>query len=276
MNKLLNANLSRLFKSRVFLVCAGFMAVYAVVACLFCSYYGIGVSVDVLLLSTYGLGGMITVAGIVMAALCSMFIGTEFSDGTIRNKLVVGHGRIQIYLANFITCAIAGIVLNLVYGILICAIGIPMFGGFQLEAGTLLCIILDGLLIMVSYAAMFNLLAMLLANKTTASVISLIGVVVVMCLCAYLILRLSEPQITDLYNLVDGEYVMTRGLNPYYIEGSKRTISQFVIDLLPSGQSLQLSGMSAPYFWPLSLYSLGVVLAANTVGILAFRKKDLK
>ena len=56
--------------------------------------------------------------------------------------------------------------LNLVYGILICAIGIPMFGGFQLEAGTLLCIILDGLLIMVSYAAMFNLLAMLPVSYT--------------------------------------------------------------------------------------------------------------
>ena len=64
--------------------------------------------------------------------------------------------------------------------------------------------------------------------------------------------------------------------SPYYIEGFKRTVSQFVIDLMPSGQSLQLSRMSALYYWPLLLYSLGVILVTNTVGILAFRKKDLK
>ncbi|MBU9728992.1 ABC transporter permease subunit [Diplocloster modestus] len=276
MNKLLNANFSRLFKSRILFVCAGFMAVYAVAACLFCNYYGIGVAVDMLLLSGYGLGGVITVAGFIMAVLCSIFIGTEYSDGTIRNKLVVGHGRMQIYLANFITCALAGIVLNLIYGILICAVGIPIFGGFQIPPDTLLAMILDGLLVMVSYAAIFNLFTMLLGNKTTASVISLIGVVVIMCLCAYLILRLAEPEITELYNMVDGEYVVTRGPNPYYIEGFKRTVSQFVIDLMPSGQSLQLSRMSALYYWPLLLYSLGVILVTNTVGILAFRKKDLK
>lgn len=32
----------------------------------------------------------------------SMFQGTEYSGGTIRNKLVVGHERYQVYLAALI------------------------------------------------------------------------------------------------------------------------------------------------------------------------------
>ena len=45
--------------------------------------------------------------GLVAAILTSMFIGSEYSDGTIRNKLVVGHSRMRIYLANLIVCSVA-------------------------------------------------------------------------------------------------------------------------------------------------------------------------
>lgn len=37
--------------------------------------------------------------GILSAIFCSLFTGTEYSDGTIRNKIVVGHSRISIYLS---------------------------------------------------------------------------------------------------------------------------------------------------------------------------------
>ena len=35
--------------------------------------------------------------GLVAAILTSMFIGSEYSDGTIRNKLVVGHSRMRLH-----------------------------------------------------------------------------------------------------------------------------------------------------------------------------------
>ena len=43
------------------------------------------------------------------SAFCSLFIGTEYSDGTIRNKLVVGHTRGTIYLSNLIVSMAAAL-----------------------------------------------------------------------------------------------------------------------------------------------------------------------
>lgn len=53
--------------------------------------------------------------GLVAAILTSMFIGSEYSDGTIRNKLVVGHSRMRIYLANLIVCSVACVLISLAY-----------------------------------------------------------------------------------------------------------------------------------------------------------------
>ena len=53
--------------------------------------------------------------GLVAAILTSMFIGSEYSDGTIRNKLVVGHSRMRIYLANLIVCSVACVLIFLAY-----------------------------------------------------------------------------------------------------------------------------------------------------------------
>ena len=41
----------------------------------------------------------VPVAAIVLSALCALFIGVDYSDGTIRNKLIAGHGRASVYSA---------------------------------------------------------------------------------------------------------------------------------------------------------------------------------
>lgn len=276
MSRLLNANFARLKKDKVFWITAVFMAVYAAGVCIGASSRGGDIKLDGLFLYGYGLDGIVAVPGIVMAVLCSMFIGTEYSDGTIRNKLVVGRTRFEIYSANFITCAAAGIFLNVVYSIFICAIGIPMFGGFVMPAGILIQTIVTGLLMMVSYAALFNMITMLLPNKTTSSVLSLIAVITVMITAAYIIMRLVEPEITDIYNLVDGQYAVETGPNPFYIGGTARVICQFFVNLFPSGQGLQLSGKYAELNWTLPAYSAGVIAAANAAGLAGFIRKDLK
>lgn len=280
MTKLLRANFARLRKEKIFLICAAVMVLYGLFLCIALNYSmhlnNMEIAFDGIFLYGYGLHGYIAIPGILMAALCSVFIGTEYSDGTIRNKLIVGRTRTEIYLSNFLTCAAAGILLNLSYFIIVCAVGIPLFGFFHASASIMLKLILDGTLMMVSYAAIFNLMSMLMQNKTTVAILGLIGVILVMIVSIELISRIAAPEFIDAIEIKDGEQVWKTIRNTRYLSGTARAVCQFVIDLLPTGQSLQISGMTAPHLWLMALYSTMMTLAANAAGVFFFRRKDLK
>jgi len=288
MNKILRADFSRLKKAKIFWVCIAAMAVYAIVLAL-CLYNamkreGGAATFDQYFFSAFGMAGYMPIPGLLMAALCSVFVGTDFSDGTIRNKLISGCSRSGIYLSHFITCAAAGICLLAAYWLPAFALGIPLFGTFQASGPALLQMILGGILATVSYAAVFTMLGILVQNKTATAIISLIGVVAGMFIVLFLISRIREPEFIDqiiydvnqLDQIANGEISGLTVPNPNYLTPVQRMIAQFIIDLLPTGQSLQIGGMIAPNLWRISFCALGVTAAATVGGILAFRKKDLK
>ena len=68
--------------------------------------------------------------GIILAVFCSLFIGTEHNDGTIRNKIIVGQKRETIYLSNMVTCSIIAITMCIVFFVPYLSVGIPLLGFF--------------------------------------------------------------------------------------------------------------------------------------------------
>ena len=58
------------------------------------------------------------VVGILISIFYSLFLGTEYNDGTIRNKLIVGHKRETIYLASFITGTVAVTIIYFIWGLI--------------------------------------------------------------------------------------------------------------------------------------------------------------
>ncbi|SCJ90153.1 Uncharacterized protein conserved in bacteria [uncultured Eubacterium sp.] len=280
MSRLLSANLGRLKKDTVFKVALLFTILYAVIT-IAAGWRSMDINdtqipIDALFLNSFGVSGFVAVPGIVMAAFCSMFIGTEFSDGTLRNKLIVGHRRKDIYLSNFLTCVFCGISFNLVYLVATALIGIPLFGGLQSETGTLLLLMADGLLAIIAYAAVFNMLAMVLQNKTVCVCLALIIVMASMFLCFYLMKRLEGPPMVEVYQMVDGQTSTETVPNKQYIAGSARKIFQFIIDFLPSGQCLQLSGQSALHLKLMPLYSAVIIFVTNAFGMFLFSRKDIR
>ena len=113
MSQLLRANFSRLWKSGIFRLCvlfsiglSGFMVIMRYVDIQKHSeeYAELGIEYS-------SADGLMFVGALYLlfaaAVLVGIFVGTEYADGTIRNKLVVGHNRPTIYLSNLIVCAVA-------------------------------------------------------------------------------------------------------------------------------------------------------------------------
>lgn len=280
MSKLLSAGFARLWKNTLFRIEIIVMLLFYV-NIMAENYqqaadYGISYSLDGFFPGSFMLIGFFT------AAFAAMFLGTEYSDGTIRNKLVIGHSRTAIYLSDLIVCFVSSVLVCLSSIVLICAMGIPMFGLLTQPLVNTLAMIGTGFLIVAAYSAVFTFIAMLISNKP---------VTVITCIFTCLILyfgsmtigmKLDEPEFYYNSDLtLNGEAIPGHpNPNPYYLRGTKRSVYEFLYDFLPAGQGFQLAKENTVETTTLKvqfpLYSLFITVSVTAAGILAFHRKDLK
>lgn len=68
---------------------------------------------------------------ILLSCAAPLFIGSEYSDGTMRNKLIVGHKRYNIYLSEQFVCTAAGFMLCLAYIVPHTVLSLILLGKFE-------------------------------------------------------------------------------------------------------------------------------------------------
>jgi hypothetical protein len=71
---------------------------------------------------------------VILAISIARFIGTDYDDGTIRNKFIIGYTRSEIYAANLLTCCICSTLLFVSWAVGGLA-GIPYFGLWSVGIG---------------------------------------------------------------------------------------------------------------------------------------------
>ncbi|MDE6203583.1 MAG: ABC transporter permease, partial [Lachnospiraceae bacterium] len=218
---------------------------------------------------------------ILFSAFCSLFIGTEYNDGTIRNKLIVGHKRMDIYLSNLTACIIAGVIMCIAYLIPYLITGIPLLGFFIVDNISTIWIFLGcNLVLLIALAAIFTLVSMLNQNKALSAVICILGLFVLLMLGAMIEDGLNQPEYFEDYAYMDPEtkelVIVPSTANPYYIRGTQRQIYEFLSDFLPGSQIIRLSAMDAPSPEILAMYSGIIAVATTSLGIFFFGKEDIK
>lgn len=213
--------------------------------------------------------------GLPIAVYVSLFLGTEYSDGTIRNKLVVGHTRRDIYLSHLFTNIVGGLSM-LLASLLGGLVGIPFLGTWKMGKMVLVFLIISVMFI-ISYVAIFTLIGMLCSNKAISAVLTILLFLGLMYFAMYLYFRLREPEmINGLVITQEGMQMGDPSPNSRYITGIKREIYQFIIDFLPTGQCGQMQELNVLH--PVRMLVSSVVIAIVTTlgGIFAFERKDLK
>ena len=73
-----------------------------------------------------------------LAVICSLFIGADYHNGTIRNKLISGLPRYKIYFANLITVMVIAECMNVAAMLVFYPLTLPLFGGFIEKTNMLL------------------------------------------------------------------------------------------------------------------------------------------
>lgn len=192
---------------------------------------------------------------ILLSLMTALFVGCEYSDGTMRNKLIVGHRRSNIYLANLIVCIVAG-------GLLCMAYLLPHT-----------CFALT-----VVFSALFVLIAMLCQSKAHTVAGCILLVFALLFAGIRITATLNEPEYFQAYSYTENGVTVSEDAerNPNYPTGTKRQIYEFLQDFTPGGQVIQLANMDTENPALFALYNGIILLAATGCGLIAFRRKDLK
>ncbi len=272
MRKLLEANLLRLRKTHLFWGSVLLEIAFALFR-VYTSYKDTQVGYEITtdeILFTY-----IMAAGLITAVFTSVFLGTEYHDNTIRNKLAAGHSRTAIYFANFLTVLIACLLFTAAYIVTALAAGIPFFGFLTLKTDIILTTFLGTLATSAAFCALYTLISMSSSHKTTSAIVCILLFFFLLCASTYVAAMLDAPEEHTVIEMVNGELVSHMAPNPKYLQGTKREVYQFFFDFLPTGQATQYVVMSAKPLL-MSLYSVLTAAAASLGGIAYFRRKDIK
>lgn len=213
---------------------------------------------------------------ILYAAFISLFLGLDYQDGTMRNKLVIGHARGAVYLSA-LTTGIVGCFAILLGWFAGGMIGIVRLGWFVAPTKALLLYAAAILLLTAAEAAILTLVAMLVTNRAVSSVVSILLIFALLLLSSTLYNALCEPELAaSAVATGNGFEFGAPQPNADYVSGVRRVIYQFIIDALPTGQAILLANqeLARP---ALSLCaSACIVLLTVAVGMIIFRRKDLK
>lgn len=274
MIKLLNAEFTRLRKSKSFWVGLAFSILFGFYIVLI--NYSVKkenaekIEVEQLMLY-YSI-----LMGIVIAIFTSLFLSAEYADGAIRNKISIGHKRVHIYLSNLIITIVINVLFYILYLIVVASIGIPLFGGITMQISQLWLSIGCICISILAYSSIFTCLTMLLSNKVVASILSILIALILFVAASVCLNILKTPKVITVASHVNGEIVLEEVPNPKYPSETKKKVCQTFLDINPTGQMLQITSNNTTNLKMFPLYAFGVLFLFTGVGLIVFYKKELK
>lgn len=282
MMKLLRAGFCRYVKSHLFWISA-------VVAIILGLRSGIAVREDRMFNDIYTV-----FAFAIFAVLISLTIGREFSDGGFRNKIVVGHTRMQLFVSEYLMAILICLILTMLSATVFSLLNIPIFSRFIGEF--LIKSIIGVILFLISMVTFIAVVSMLITKKSITAVVLLLAIFVSFFVTDEINLNLNFPEYNKHIEMEDDGTPIITGeweKNPAYVDSPQRELYTFILNTLPIGQSIQYVEMSSPMFSEqnvmlaipeeegrlldtLPFYSVGNVIFWLAVGYGIFRKKHFK
>ena len=189
MGNLMRANLSRIFKNKFYIAFLAFVLVFSLWFLFYnyeaLSYYENAVPEEHFFEA-------LSCAPFAFAAFVPLYVGREFSDNTIRNKILAGHTRLAIFSAAVLSSAIGCITMLLVYSVPQVTLGFMLLGLPTMPEKLALSFL--GLVILsVFWSAIMTAVVFLVQNKSVCAIASFILVTIMIFVGAGINDALSQP-----------------------------------------------------------------------------------
>ena len=214
---------------------------------------GIGISIAHSARMTYFDDAMVIAQMLIHAIMISWVVGKEFKEGIFRNKVIVGHSKGRIFLAELISGV--GIAFVLYF---LCAAIFVIFNFYEvplLPASLIVKIFVDYVLLNMCLAAIFVTISCLFSQQAIIAIVNIVLVLFMTVGSQRLYAQLSQPQYLERYETVNSEWIDENGNiryreekvegseyyvdNPTYIGGVKRNIYDTAYKLSPYGHIIE-------------------------------------
>lgn len=257
MIKLIRADLSRMFKTLSFWICCILM-IGLMLLILLVDMSAANISMKAEVFASYISRSSIFV--ICFASIfISLFIGTDYTNGTIRNKISAGHGRCPVYLSNLVVGSIGGVIYCAVFWTVLTAVCFGSGWTLKMEFGELMYQLFICVSIVIATCSMLAVIGMIITSKASAITLTIVCVAGLLNIMSLLVDLLLRPK---------GDYM--------HIDGALRSVLTVVCNLLPFGQAIQLVTESVEGITYFPLYSAAFIVLMTGMGLAMFRVKDLK
>lgn len=231
------------------------------------------------------------IAGAAAALICGVALDNAFTEGTIRNKLVTGKSRSQVYWASYLACTTAALLLYAVYAL------VTLFGQLGIAASddpaNTARYILYAACSIPAYTALYCSVSAMIGRKGIG-IACLVIFLVLGIVAIWLEQSLAEPETFNVYDREQQAYelpddeaafqnveaetangpfrVVAVEPNPNYVAEPARSVYRFFLNVLPDGQSLQLvTEVQGVLPW----YSLGFCVLFCGVGVIVMKRRNI-
>lgn len=268
MIRLLRANFARLFKSIFFRLCMFFALAFGFVPTLtmyinyvkswnFYNPYYDGEITYSEYMADAEIGDIAMAGGIYMMFVAAIFVclyvGADYANKTIRNKIIAGHKRANIYMSDLAASCFANLLFHLTYIAIVLIMGIVLFKKSDIGAESIFNYIALGSMAVLAFTSLFVMISAIVQSQTACTIATL---PITIFLLIFSIAQEPGP----------GQYASS----------TVKTLYKFQYDFLPSTQLFNLANGHSVNVKLSILYDMAIIIVTTVIGLLVFRKKDIK